>query len=43
MIPKETAKAAHNDKELLILPFLLLENVRGEPDSAYKGVCKLVS
>lgn len=37
---KETAKATHGNKELFILPSLLLKNVSGERVSAYKGVCK---
>lgn len=40
MNPKETAKATHSNKELFILPSLLLKNASGEPVSAYKGVCK---
>lgn len=40
---KETAKATHSNKELFILPSLLLKNVSGERVSAYKGVCKWYS
>lgn len=38
--PEEMAKATHSNKELFILPPLLLKNRSGEPVSAYKGVCK---